>query len=274
MLTTPVSPELGTRTGRTRVSSSPSKILYGGFSPVRLQTGIPPRPSSTTGDLSARPASPHPRWTYTRLKSKHPVPVARLGMYDETRSRNDPVQRPLALQRVVLSHRVTAYYGLMRDSRPLPPIYGLDDGSWPSGLLGAGAERFPNLLHMSRSSVPPSLPRRTERLLLAVSSPSTLAFTAVVTVRHPQVPPRRFPRGQCNEAAKFALCCGPEDFLVLHRQGRLRSSFHLLRSPPRASNITTRANQPIPAAGLSPARHAALWAANNGPRTTEQRLTS
>jgi hypothetical protein len=30
----------------------------------------------------------------------------------------------------------------------------------------------------------------------------------------------------------------------------------------KASNITTRVNQPIPAAGLTPARQAALWAAN------------
>ena len=41
MLTTPVQRITGTCTRGTRVSSSPSKIPYGGFSPVRLQTGIP-----------------------------------------------------------------------------------------------------------------------------------------------------------------------------------------------------------------------------------------
>jgi hypothetical protein len=75
----------------------------------------------------------------------------------------------------------------------------------------------------------------------------------------PRVP---VPAWLCDEAAKFALCYGPKDLLALHRAGRLRSSFHLLSRFTKASNITTRVNQPIPAAGLAPARQAALWAAN------------
>src|SRR5678815_2043328 len=51
------------------VSSSPSKIPYVGFSPVRLQTGIQPRPSSTMSSLSARPAFTPTCQTYTWLKS-------------------------------------------------------------------------------------------------------------------------------------------------------------------------------------------------------------
>ena len=54
------------------VSSSLSKIPYSGFSPVRLQTGIQPRPSSTMPSLSARPAFPPTRWLYTRLQSLSP----------------------------------------------------------------------------------------------------------------------------------------------------------------------------------------------------------
>ncbi len=80
----------------------------------------------------------------------------------------------------------------------------------------------------------------------------------------PRVPVPAWP---CNEAAKFALCYGPEELLALHRPGRLRSSFHLQSRLTKASNITTRVNQPIPAAGLAPARQAALWAAN---RDTEK----
>ena len=59
---------------------------------------------------------------------------------------------------------------------------------------------------------------------------------------------------------------GPEEWLARHRPGRLGSSLHLLESPLKASNITTRVNQPIPAAGLTPARQAALWAANGAHR--------
>ena len=36
------------------VSSSPSKIPYGGFSPVRLQTGIQPQPSLTSMRLKCK----------------------------------------------------------------------------------------------------------------------------------------------------------------------------------------------------------------------------
>jgi hypothetical protein len=65
MLTTPVHPDLGTRTRGTRVSSSPSKIPYGEFSPVRLQTGFQPRPSPTRSGSSLHPAP-----AYTRPKSR------------------------------------------------------------------------------------------------------------------------------------------------------------------------------------------------------------
>jgi hypothetical protein len=65
MLTTPVQPSSGTCTRGTRVSSSPSKIPYGGFSPVRLQTGFPPRPSPARSG-----SNPHPAPAYTRLKSR------------------------------------------------------------------------------------------------------------------------------------------------------------------------------------------------------------
>jgi hypothetical protein len=72
------------------------------------------------------------------------------------------------------------------------------------------------------------------------------------------------PAWPCNEAAKFTLWYGPKELLAPHRPGRLRSSLHLLSRLKQASNITTRVNQPIPAAGLTPARQAALWAANRG----------
>src|SRR5208337_1186240 len=50
------------------VSSSPSKIPYVGFSPVRLKTGIRPRSSQAQDGLSAKPASAHPIQTYTWSK--------------------------------------------------------------------------------------------------------------------------------------------------------------------------------------------------------------
>ena len=59
----------------------------------------------------------------------------------------------------------------------------------------ADNERVPNLLRVSVLVVPPSEPRRTERLHSAVASPLTLAFVLVAGTRHPHVRALRFRRG-------------------------------------------------------------------------------
>ncbi len=264
------------------VSSSPSKIPYVGFSPVRLQTGIQPRPSPARRGLSARPTYTRASQTYTWLKllSQKRVTSQHCCWFYRSRAKaqavlysllsvSNPVQRPLARQRVMLSRRVIAYYGLIRNSRPLPSIYGLYDGSLPYGLVWAGIERLPNLLRMSFPSVPPSVPRRAKWLHTAVTSPSVIAFAQSAQTRHPQPHARRFSRGKRNEAAKFALCYGPVELLALHRQGRLLSSFRLAGSPRSDVEYNYAGKQPIPATGLSPARHAALWAASRAHRDTE-----
>jgi hypothetical protein len=93
------------------VSSSPSKIPYGGFSPVRLQTGYQPwRPSP------ARRSAVRARHAITR------PPLVSLSSFPTIAgsvARTPPVQRPLARQRVVVSRRVVAYYGRIRVSRTL-----------------------------------------------------------------------------------------------------------------------------------------------------------
>ena len=234
-----------------RVSSSLSKIPYGGFSPVRLQTGFQPRPSLNMLSLCARPAFPPSSPTYTRLKSLSPKRAfIRRGTFVQAELplsyRDHPVQRSLAPQRVMLSHRIIAYYDLMRASLPLPPVYVLSGGSLPVGLLRAGAEKVPNLSCLSFPIVPSSVPRRLGdffRLLLhrpLWPSPSSHKVGARVSTLG------RFSRGSCNEAAKFASCYGPMKLLALLRQGRLHSSFHLLGHPLGVSSITTQANNQFP----------------------------
>jgi hypothetical protein len=233
------------------VSSSLSKIPYSGFSPVRLQTGIQPRPSSTMPSLSARPAFTPTSWIYTRLKSVSPKrALFRSGTCVQAElsssDLNHPVQRSLAPQRVMLSHRIIAYYYLMRASRPLPLVYVLSSGSLPYGLVWAGNEKVPNLICLSFPLVPSSVPRRLDdclRLLLdrpRWPSPSSQKVgVRLITLSG-------IARESCNEAAKFAPCYGPMELLALLRQGRLLSSFHLLGLPIGASNITTRANNQFP----------------------------
>jgi hypothetical protein len=107
--------------GHTHVSFCPSEIPYGGFSPVRLQTGLGPSPS--------RPGT-HPA-AYRRPKSRSSAAtiapkgaVAAQSRRWAAIPRDCPVQRPLARQRVILSRRVNAYYGLIRGSTPFPTAYG------------------------------------------------------------------------------------------------------------------------------------------------------
>ena len=254
------------------VSSSPSKIPYVGFSPIRLQTGIQPQPSPVTHGLSARPTYTRILQTYMRSKPFDSVgrhylrnrAFAQAGL--PTLKKNNPVQRPLAHRWVMLSHQLIAYYGLIRNSRPLPPIYVLYDGSLPYGLVWAGIERLPNLLCMPLSTVPPSVPRRARRLHVTVPSPSVLAFAISAQARRPQPHARRFPRGKCNVAAKFALCYGPIESLALHRQERLLSSFRLSGSPQSDVEYNYMDKQPISTVGLTPTRHTALWAASRDHR--------
>ena len=145
------------RTGSTCVSSSPSKIPYGGFSPVRLQTGIgiPPRSSPPGSNLSARPAFLRHPLAYTRSQFLSPKRVHnyRSGTCVQAvlppSDANTPVQRSLAPQRFLLSRRLFAYYDLIRASRLHLPAYVLSVRSLPLGLVRTGAETVPNLSRLS-----------------------------------------------------------------------------------------------------------------------------
>jgi len=109
--------------------------------------------------------------------------------------------------------------------------------------------------------VPSSVPRRSCRVHPVVTSPTVIAFAVSAQARQPQIHARRFLRGSVT---------------------RLRSSLYAtarsLASPSPARTFTTElspggsphsdvgynyaAKQPIAAAGLAPARYAALWAAS------------
>jgi len=135
------------------VSSSPSKIPYGGFSPVRLQTASLHRNLHRPGLSGGLYAVNGPVWP--------PCPDCPHCVGPGKAVPDPAVQRPLARRRVILSRQVMAYYGLIRASRSLPPSYLLVS---TAGLcLSARTERVPNLLCVSVLSVPSSVPRRTGR---------------------------------------------------------------------------------------------------------------
>src|SRR5215204_1356536 len=96
------------------VSSAPSKIPYGGFSPVRLQASLP--------DVTFRDA-PAPRYRHPPSWSGvHPLPVRFIGLAPHPNVPNadsDPLaQWPLAPPVVMLSTGLIAYYGHIRASAP------------------------------------------------------------------------------------------------------------------------------------------------------------
>ncbi len=167
-----------------------------------------------------------------------------------------PAQRPLARRRVVLSRRVVAYYGLIRASGTLRAAYGFAGRSLPRRRGPEG----PCFALRILPSVPPSVPRQTGR----PKDDSTSARDSL----------RPNARGSASASShlnrytwvpfrgcEVRLMLRPGRLLALHRQGRLRSSFHPMSHLIRTSNMTTRANRQFPAAGLAPAGFAALQAA-------------
>jgi len=219
------------------VSCAPSKIPYGGFSPVRLQTGIGRRSSSPTDLYAVTVVSAVRSWVF---------PVSgRLRVQSEPRSASadDPVQRPLAPHWVLLSQRIFAYYGLIRASRPLLSAYFLR----PAGLCPSGRvnERVPTLLCVSVPSCRLPYPGRPQRPLVTVPWPPALAFANPVEARRLLHRAHRFTRVRFR-GCKVRLMLRPEELFALHRKGLLRSSFHLPSHLVEASSIATRANSQFP----------------------------
>ena len=156
------------------------------------------------------------------------------------------VQRPLARQRVILSHRVFAYYGLMSPSRHLPPAYLFrPGGSLSSGLIETDPERFPNLLRVSlppcRRPYPGS--RMEFRLFLLHSHWPSPSLHRLGICQLPAGPLWVV----CDfGAATFALCCGPVGCLLFTGKSFYFRAFASWGRPQKASSITIRPNSQLP----------------------------
>ena len=209
---------LGGRTCESRhVSSSPSKIPYGGFSPVRLQTGYEPwrpSPGNAAMPLAQDPHRQLPPFAHTALRWPMVLWTCRGSC------RTPPVQRPLARQRVVLSHQVIAYYGRIRVSRALPPIYVFIQRIFPCQSYPGSSREVPQFTLLVFPSVPTSIPRWTGKVLLTVSSLPALAFTSLAMFRHPNIPRNPIQRGGLTRlqsllhvtARQVCLPCIGQDF--------------------------------------------------------------
>jgi hypothetical protein len=143
------------------VSSSPSKIPYGGFSPVRLQTGCQPQPSPQRAYMR-----PPVHASSTRVPA---VLCRRRGRLPE-RSGPEALGSPAGYVvppglRLLWPHPSLSVSPADFTSRLIRQVF----------ASTAEAERVPTLLCASVLSVPPSVPRRIGRWA-TVRSPSVIAF--------------------------------------------------------------------------------------------------
>lgn len=172
-----------------------------------------------------------------------------------------PVQRPLARLRVMLSRWVIAYYGLIRDSRSSHCLIFFVQWVFALRHRMGWFRELPQFNPRLCSIVPPSVPRRSRRLPTTVPSPSALAFATFAQARLTLLHHRRFSGDQLTRlqsslyaAARWIAC--PSSARAF--------TFELStpESPHGVVEYNYTGKQSIPVTGLTPARNAALWAAD------------
>ena len=153
------------------------------------------RPSTTSQGLSAvhiRPITPPYTPPHLQLPGRHDprrdYPFENLSVQCGTTpdNYNTSIQRPLARHRVMLSRRVIAYYGLIRDSESLPATYEFAAGSAAPKEIGLRWESRGSPIYSERlCSRAASLTPVARRVQATVTSPSVLAFAPLLRVRRP-----------------------------------------------------------------------------------------
>jgi len=255
-------------------SCSPSKIPYGGFSPVRLQTGIQPEPSSAFLELKRRTRIPSRTANLYPAQVRVsppivPIPGQVSGSVAPVLSRPEALGSP-------------GSYALSLDPRLLRPHLKLSAS--PAGLSPSSRQVFAPWSDGSRYReapqftlpvslpVPSYVPRQTRWLPSTVSSPSALAFAISVPARHLQIPPLPVSRWACNEAATFALSYGPMSCSLFTGKSFYSRAFTLRSRLRNASSITIRPNSQLPEPDLHrlDKQHYGLRADKHGSRINKK----
>ena len=180
--------------------------------------------------------------------------------YSRTYCNDYPVQRPLALLWVMLSHWVFAYYGLIRDSRSSYCLIFFVQQVFALLPRMGWYRELPQFAQHIFSIVLYPVPRRSKRLLSAVASPFTLAFTLFgqAQLTHPKHAGSRLGRLtrlqiSLYATARWIACPSPARTFTFELSS--------LESPHSDVEYNYTDKQPISVTGLSPVRYAALWAA-------------
>ena len=189
------------------VSSSLSKIPYGGFSPVRLQTGSPRRPSSSIA-----------RSNLYAVQVRPSDPVAIAGNSAGRLSPHLPSRGPWLASGLCCpaGHRL-----LWPHPRLWSPPADLCfiRRVFVAQLLPTGRPEVPQFTLRVSTHVPHSVPRWTARLLLIVTSARILAFAIFVLARRPLV-----------HKIRFIVVCVTRLQVSLHATARRACSPHPART--------------------------------------------
>ena len=159
----------------------------------------------------------------------------------------------------MLSRRVIAYYGLIRDSESLPATYEFAAESAAPREIGLRWEsRGSPIYSAGLCSRAASHTPATRRVRLTVSSSSVLAFTPVSRVR------------RTLEVSRLQSSLIPKSTGIVTARELASPPFedvYIRASPTRSPSISVEYDyvdkQSIPTAGLSPASPTALWAAGH-----------
>ena len=264
----------------TCVFPSPSKIPYGGFSPVRLQTEIHPPPSQPLLDLSAARIPPAAA-LISGYKPRHPSTAAHRRANRKGNRRTCSKRHGFRQHKAIPSRGPWLSGGLCCPAGSLlttascaplvltRPLMNLRSGPPTQGPASGGEQEGPQFNRCVCSYVPSPEPRWTGRLHSAVTSPTVIAFANFAVARRPQDHARWFLRESSNEADRIA-CATARTIASPHQQGTFTVELSLSGSPHPNVDYNYAGKQPIPATGLAPARLIAVWAANERHETHEK----
>jgi hypothetical protein len=230
-------------------SCSPSKIPYGGFSPVRLQTEIQLRPSSISLGLKRKTRISSSKVDLYAAKVQTSTPMVLIPrqvcgvIIDQDPFRPETLGSPE-------SYAVSPDHRLLR---PHPKLSASPAGLFASSrrvfALRSGSSRYreaPQFTPPAFLPVPSSVPRQTRWVPSTVPSPSALASAISAPARHLQLPPPPVLGWLYNGAATFALCYGPVSCSLFTGKRFYFRAFTHRSHLRRASSITIRPNSQLP----------------------------
>jgi hypothetical protein len=231
-------------------SCSPSKIPYGGFSPVRLQTRVQPRPSSARPELKRMTRVPSNQTGLYTAKVQVSPPMASEalcpprqvnGGTDHGPSRPEALGSPLSYV-VSLDHRLLWPHPKL--SVPPASLSASSRQVFAPRSGGSRSQEAPQFTPRVSLPVPSSVPRESDGTCRLFPSPPALAFTFSAQARHLPMSTRRFSWVVCDfGAATFALCCGPVSCLLFTGKNFYFRAFTSWGHPQGVSSITIRPKQ-------------------------------